>query len=217
MRLYVLACVLLLCGCALANAASVQLYGLEDCFDGATVGGQSCRMKVKAAYQALQVAQVKHGMKEKTCQFGSSPTADTLVAQLRDVLRFAASQNPKAPIAVLAVGALTSPVSCPNGVAKEVGGLLAGQALNLCKLPPPSGGFDVCLAYIGGLSDALVLASGSGGAEDFICLAPNTAPPSQKEAANLLIEEIKRDQNSQQIRPGAELMAEALSKKYPCH
>jgi hypothetical protein len=113
--------------------------------------------------------------------------------------------------------ALTTPVHCPAGIAKEVGGLHAGQVINMCKLPAPSGGFDVCLAYIAALRDALVGASGSGGAKDFICPAGNAALGSDKEAAHLLIEEIRRDQNSQEARPAAQVMSEALSRKYPCH
>jgi hypothetical protein len=113
--------------------------------------------------------------------------------------------------------ALTTPVHCPAGIAKEVGGLHAGQVINMCKLPAPSGGFDVCLAYIAALSDALVGASGSGGAKKNICPAGNAALGSDKEAAHLLIEEIRRDQNSQEARPAAQVMSEALSRKYPCH
>jgi hypothetical protein len=50
-----------------------------------------------------------------------------------------------------------------------------------------------------------------------LSLSDDATLGSDKEAANLLIEEIKREQNSQQVRPAGELMSEALARKYPCH
>jgi len=216
MTLRALLAVLLLGLCASAACADVKTYGLEDCFAGATTATQACRMKVKAAYQAVQFAQVRHHLPNKICDFGAGVGTDRLLDGLRQDLLAAAAAAPDVPIAVLTVGMVIDPLTCPKGTARQIDGFAAGQVLNLCKLSPPQGGFDVCLAYIAALRDALAAVSLYDGVDKFVCLPPHTRLVTDKEAASLLIEEIKRDPKAQQVRPAAEVMAEALARRYPC-
>jgi len=208
--------VLLLGLCGVSRCADVQTYGIDDCFQGDTAATHACRMKVKAAYQAVQYMQVRHGLPNRICTLGPNANTQQLLDGLRrDLLEIAAAAH-NMPIAVLTVGVVVDPLTCPSGKARQIEGLAAGQVLNLCKMPPPQGGFDVCVAYIASLRDALVALSTYKGVDNFFCVPPHARLMGDKEAAQMLIEELKRDLKAQQVRPAAEIFAEGLAHRYPC-
>src|SRR5215813_12325676 len=82
---FVLANVLLLAGLFKTDPCEAAgTLDVKDCFDASDLAAaRVCRMQVWATYQAIQVAQAKHGMTTKTCQFGVNVTGDKLVDLLR--------------------------------------------------------------------------------------------------------------------------------------
>jgi len=190
--------------------------GMKDCFDASNpAAAKACRMEVWAAYQAIQVAQTRHRMTLETCQFGTNITADQLVEHVRDDVLKLQHELPDMAIVPMAIGVLSPPSKCPLGVAADVGGLTTGPLLQLCISGfKPGGDPSVCLAYVAAMRDSLNALSGDEGTDNFFC--PPKGSISVKEAVKLLIDETKRDLKSQEARPAAEVMAEALSRKYPC-
>ena len=214
---FVLSNVLLWAG--LFTTGSCEAAGtldVKDCFDASNLAvATSCRMEVWATYQAIQVAQAKHGMTTKTCQFGVNVTGDKLVDLLRKDIR-ALPVGVSRSIVAETIALLSPPADCTLGVATEVGGLAAGSLLNICMQGTKAGGnADNCWAYVAAMRDSLSVLSGYKESEKFFC-APS-ASISIKDAILLLVDETKRDIKAQQVRPAAEVMAEALSRKYRCN
>jgi hypothetical protein len=192
---------------------------MKDCFDASNpASAKVCRMQVWATYQAVQLAQARHHMTEKTCQFDANITADALVDSLRaDFLRLQA-QFPDMAIVAMTIGVLSPPQDCPMGVATKVNGLTTGALLKMCMDGFKAGGDpDVCLGYAAAMRDSLNVLSGYEGADDFFCPPKGGLGFSVKEVVKLLIAETKLDIKAQEARPAAEVMAEALSRKYACH
>jgi hypothetical protein len=192
---------------------------MKDCFDASNpAAAKVCRMQVWAAYQSVQLAQARHHMTQKTCQFDANITADSLVDSLRaDFLRLQA-QFPDMAIVAMTIGVLSPPQECPMGIATQVNGLTTGALLKMCMDGFKAGGDpDVCLGYAAAMRDSLNVLSGYEGADDFFCPPKGGLGFSVKEVVKLLIAETKLDIKAQEARPAAEVMAEALSRKYACH
>jgi len=216
MHAFVLANVLFWAGlCATDPCDAAGTLDVKDCFNASDLAAATaCRMQVWATYQAIQVAQAKHGMTTKTCQFGVNVTGDKLVDLLRKDIR-ALPVGVSRSIVAETIALLSPPVDCTLGVATDVGGLAAGSLLNICMQGiKPGGNADTCWAYVAAMRDSLGELSAYK-AEKFFC-EPNENI-STKDAILLLADEIKRDIKAQQVRPAAEVMAEALSRRYPCN
>jgi hypothetical protein len=207
-------------GCVFFALSLVKVSWAADmsiCFDNSTsAAAKACHMAASATYQAVQVAQAKHGWISSTCQFDKNITEKELVDLLREEylpIREKLSRD-EIPAAVFLV-LLGPPAKCPLGTATEVGGLTAGSLLSMCiQASKGTGDLDMCWAYIAALRDSFSVLSGTKGADPFFC-SPKTGV-TIKNATLLLIRETKRDINKQQTRPAAEVMAEALAREYPC-
>jgi len=188
---------------------------MQSCYDGEDLADtKACRMQAWATYQALQVAQVKYGLRGETCQFGSDITGDDLVDRVRVEARQLASQSPYSTVVTTMMATLSPPSECPFGVAKEVGGLKAGALLDLCTQEQKAGSGTICQAWMTAARAALNGLSGREGASNFFCSPADGLDA--KSTAQLLADEVARDTKTQARRPAAEVLAEALARQFPC-
>jgi hypothetical protein len=201
----------------MSTSAMGATSAIADCFDTIdSRAAKACHLQALAAYQALQVAQVKYGMTGASCQFGADVIETELLTQLaQDYPRIKDRLSKYDVTADIVVALLRSPAKCTLGTAKKVDGLDAGSLLSMCALASKdSGVLDGCGAYLRGLIDALNFVSAYKGAHAFFCSPISNI--SVSEATSLFIKEMKRDPKKQQTRAAAEVMSDALVRNYPC-
>jgi hypothetical protein len=214
-------CVLLVSLLTMNVSHGGEKPSMKDCYDASNPEAANvCRLAAWATYQAVQVAQVRYGMKAKTCQFDINISADQLVDQVHTVAAYAMERaRPGDEISALMIGVLTTPVTCRPGVATAVGGMTRTALIDLCSRAfKPDGNPRSCLAYVSSLRNSFYALSGYEGADKFFC--PPNAGIEQKEALQLFLAESKRElvarEGPANISAG-EVMAKALSGAYACH
>ena len=151
----------------------------------------------------------------KTCQFGADIAEDKLMDSIQPYIFDMPDSVMDMPVTVVTIATLEASKNCNSGLATRVGGLTSGNFLHGCTHKSEHGGMPrACFAYAGGMSEALNALSGGDGTDELFC-SPN-GKIQLKQAMHLFIDENKRDPQTQQARPAASVMLDALARKYPC-
>ena len=189
---------------------------ISDCYDSSNENAAKvCRNVVVATYQAMQVAQVEHGMTLKTCQFGVDDGVDELMERFRPNFFDMPDSVMDFPVVALTIATLEASSKCQSGLSSRVGGLSAGEFVQACTIEMKQAGpAFACFAYAAGMRDTLNTLSGENGTDKLFCL-PN-GKIDLKQALRLFIDENKRDFEKTKFRPAASVMVDALARKYPC-
>lgn len=196
------------------SPAQASVERLTDCFGRDGVESDVCRLYVLAIYQAIRFAQSRQGVTQTTCQLGADINQDRLAETLQDDLVGASGRYPDLPLIGVAITVLSTSRACPRELAKDFGGPTTGWLLSRCEAGLKNEDeMTLCATYLGGLFEALNLTSGWRDGDQFLC--PPKKGVQGKVLLKLLIDEALRDPEAQR-KPAVEVVAAALTRKYPC-